>query len=92
MSLDDLRQGIDELDGRIITLLGERADLAVRIGEEKRRTGVPVFDAAREDEVIVRLRGMCRGVLDADAVERIYREIIAACTDLQKQGPDEDVQ
>ncbi|MFC1462552.1 chorismate mutase [Verrucomicrobiota bacterium] len=92
MSLDDLRQRIDDLDSRIIELLNERAGLAVKIGDEKRHAGSPVFDAGREDEVISRLRGMCREPLDGDAVERIYREVIAACTDLQKQGPDEDVQ
>lgn len=92
MSLDDLRQGIDDLDGRIVELLNRRAELAAEIGKEKQRAGVPIQDAAREDEVVSRLRSQCRGLLTGDAVERIYREIIAACSDIQKQGPDESVQ
>lgn len=92
MSLDDLRQRIDELDARMIELLNERAGLAAEIGEEKRRTGSAVFDPAREEKVISRLRTMCHAPLDPDAVERIFRQVIAACADLQKQSPDEDVQ
>ena len=87
MSLDNLRQKIDELDGRIVELLNERADLAAQIGAEKKRVGAPVHDPAREDEVLSRLRAMSRGALSADGVEEIYRQIIATCSDLQKDEP-----
>ena len=40
MTIDQLRQRIDELDERLVELLNERASCALRIGEIKQRLGL----------------------------------------------------
>ena len=81
--LQDLRREIDALDRRIVRLLNRRATVAVRIGREKRRAGLPVRDLAREAEVLRRVQSRNRGPLRNRALAAVYRRIIALCVDLE---------
>ena len=85
MNLDDLRQEIDRIDDEIVRLLNERAQNAVRIGEEKSRQGTPVHDPEREDEVLRRVKAVNSGPLDSAAMQAVYRQIISACSNLQDE-------
>jgi chorismate mutase len=86
MTLDALRQSIDRIDDDIVRLLNERARVAVEIGREKRAQGVPVVDAAREDEVLGRARRRNQGPMSQAAMESLYRSIVRECSRLQEQG------
>ena len=83
-NLRNLRRQIDETDRRIVRLLSRRAALAARIGREKRRTGLPLRDFAREAEVLRRVRRLGRGPLRGKALAAVYRRIIAVCAELEK--------
>ena len=48
MDIKDLRVKIDEIDKGMVELFAERMDIASKIAEYKRETGMPVLDAARE--------------------------------------------
>jgi chorismate mutase len=85
MNLDALRQRIDRIDEKLVRLLDERAQLAQRIGVEKRKQGLPVVDAAREDAVLRRVRDLTRGPLSRAALAGIYRAIVAACARIQRE-------
>ena len=80
-----LRVEINRLNEEIVDRLAERVGVAIQIGEAKRRHGRPVVDRSREGKVYeqIRLLAEARG-LDADGVERIFREIIRLCTEAQK--------
>ena len=78
--LRQCRERIDEIDGSIAALLSQRADVAREVGKAKGES--PVYDPAREDEVIARAAEACPGV-ERGAVERIYREIISVCRGVQ---------
>lgn len=84
MTLDELRKNIDELDGRIVQLLNERARCAQRIGELKRNSDSPIYVPEREQAVFQRLVARNEGPLDDAAIESIYREIISAIRTLEK--------
>ena len=84
MSLEDLRKTIDLIDKDIVTLLNKRANVAVKIGCEKKKMASPVSDPAREDGVISRVHSMSDGVINSDALEDIYRKIISACSAVQE--------
>ncbi|MFC2075639.1 chorismate mutase [candidate division KSB1 bacterium] len=77
MDVDDWRSRIDEIDGEILQLISKRAEVARRIGQVKMETGLPPEDPAREEDILRRLTEINQGLLDADAVRRIFSLIIA---------------
>ena len=83
--IGELRVEINRLNEEIVDRLVERVSTAIEIGEVKKRHGRPIIDRSREGKVYeqIRLLAEARG-LDADGVERIFREIIRLCTEAQK--------
>ncbi len=77
MTLDELRQEIDETDNRLLELLAERGHRVRVAWALKQAAGQERLDVAREAEVMLRLkaRGKTLGLDPAD-VERIWREIL----------------
>ncbi|NQT93400.1 MAG: chorismate mutase [Lentisphaerae bacterium] len=88
MSLDELRDEVDRVDGELVRLLNERAGLAASIGDEKRRNAAPIHDPVREDAVIERITSASGGPLDDEAVRAIYRAIIRECSRIQEKPPE----
>lgn len=86
MTLDALRRRIDAIDDEIVRLLNERARVAVEIGREKRAQGLPVVDAAREDEVLGGARRRNNGPMSEAAMEALYRLVVRECSRLQEQA------
>lgn len=82
-SVDALRKKIDQLDGKIVALLNERASLAQRIGQTKNRVREKVYVPNREKEIFQRISSLNRGPLRAEAVRAIYREILSASRSLE---------
>lgn len=80
-ALKPLRDRIDALDARLLELLNERASLAEQIGVLKEGE---VYRPEREAQVLRRLKQMNAGPLGADAVERLFVEIISACRALER--------
>ena len=81
--LDAIRRKIDALDDRIHDTLMERAELVLKIGEEKRKKNIQVVQPAREARMIRRLLDRHKGVLPEMAVVRIWRELVGAVSLLQ---------
>ncbi len=88
--LERLRRELDEIDGDILRLLSRRAELALMIGREKAKRGLPLRDVEREEAVISRLVGLNPGPLGPDAVERIFRRIIAETLKLEEEVVRDD--
>jgi chorismate mutase/prephenate dehydratase len=84
--LEKLREQIDGIDGRILSLLCERQEIASEIGRQKKDLRLPVFDPAREQEVLRRLISTNQGSLSPDAVRSIFNEIISAARTVQQTG------
>ena len=81
--LGDWRARINDLDDQILNLLNQRAEAALRIGDLKRRQGVPSYVPEREADVVRRLRALGTGPLSGDAIAAIWREVLSACRDLE---------
>ena len=81
--LDAIRQKIDELDDRIHDTLMERAELVLKVGEEKKKNNIQIVQPAREARMIRRLLGRHQGALPQMAVVRIWRELVGAVSLLQ---------
>jgi len=75
--LKDIRKEISSVDEKIIEALAERRKLAARVLQAKDRTGAPIRDTLREEQILsdLILRGRKQG-LDAHFVTRVFHEII----------------
>jgi chorismate mutase/prephenate dehydrogenase len=79
IDLNTLRQGIDEIDSELVSLLAKRASLTKRVGQYKSQTGLPIYVPEREAELIEKRRqqALMVGVspsLVEDLLRRIMRE------------------
>jgi len=84
MGLEDLRKKIDETDARIVRLIADRIRIAREIGQEKRKQGKQIEDAAREHAVMENVRGIAQEEnLNQEDIENIYRQIVSVSKNLQ---------
>lgn len=86
MTLGQLRKRIDRVDRKILKLLNERASVARRIGDLKRRRALPVFDGKRESAVLRRMSRSSGGPLSSAAVQAVFRVILRHNRRLQSRG------
>lgn len=80
------RRHIDRIDRTIVALLAERIRIGLALGEIKRTVDLPTRSAAREAEVLARVREAAARPLSVPAVERIFADIIEETTACQEQG------
>lgn len=87
MDIELLRSKIDKLDQRIVKLLNERAETAIRIGQLKAKSDAPIFAPEREEKVLAKVSKYNddAGVMESDGIRAIYSEIISACRASERQ-------
>ena len=87
MDITNWRTRIDELENVIIELLNKRAEYAVEIGKIKKANGLPVLDASREREILVRVAEKAtreNGPLSPESMQRIFQTIMAETRQVEK--------
>lgn len=91
LDLSAIRDGIDDVDRRLIALLAERAQLVGQVVHYKRAHHMPVVDRGREDEMLTRIgeTATASGV-DPRVAQQVLRTIIDGFTLLEAEelGPD----
>lgn len=84
MSLEELRQKIDEADAQIVKLIAERIRQSQAIGQEKQREGKQILDTSREEQVLTNVRSIAgQENISQKDVESIYRQIIQLSKSVQ---------
>jgi chorismate mutase len=83
MTLEELRNQIDVLDRQLVELLSERARAALRIGQLKASTQLPVYEPAREKVIYANVRAANQGPLPDIELTHIYERIIDVMRSLQ---------
>jgi len=83
VNLDDIRKHIDEIDGQLLDLLSDRADLVHQVGEVKKRDGLQIYAPEREEALLRRLIERNKGRLPEKSIRAIYREIMSAALALE---------
>ena len=83
MNLDDIRKHIDGIDGQLLDLLSDRADLVHQVGEVKKRDGLQIYAPEREEALLRRLIERNKGRLPEKSIRAIYREIMSAALALE---------
>jgi chorismate mutase len=90
--LDQIRQQIDSVDRRLVSLLAERAALVGEVVHYKRHHHMPVVDRAREDRMLARIADLATDEgLDPRVAQQVLRTIIDGFTllEVEELGPDE---
>ena len=78
------RQRIDLLDKQIISLLNERARIALDIGRIRKRESIPPSSAlGRQEEVLRNVMANSVAPLSPEAAKRIYERIISEMVAIQ---------
>jgi chorismate mutase/prephenate dehydratase len=85
-SIGIVREGIDRIDGQIVTLLGERIGLAKEIGKLKDEGKRAKWDPLRERQIYERLMQLNAGLFPEQALRSIFHEIITSCRLSQKKA------
>ncbi len=88
--IDDLRTRIDAIDRELVALLGERATCALAIGKLKELAGLPIYQPAREAEVLSNVRAANAGPLDNDAMVRLFERIIDEARRLERLASERE--
>ncbi len=89
MSIDDWRRRIDEIDLKLLALLNERANCALEIGQEKHLKGLPVYQPARENEILGNVERANPGPLPDTAIRRLFERIIDEARSLERTAHQE---
>ncbi len=84
MTLDELRQRIDNLDRQLVQLINERAKVVVEVGKLKNRTDKPIYVPAREKEVFARILEANQGPLPDKTLKAIWRELMSGSFFLER--------
>jgi len=76
MSISDWRRRMDEIDRQLVELLNERSHCALEVGRLKQAAGMPIYQPAREDEVLANAARNNKGPLSNAAIRRLFERII----------------
>jgi chorismate mutase len=82
--LAGLRAQIDAIDEQLVTLLSARATAALAIGRIKEQSHEPVYQPAREADVLAHVRAVNPGPLDGAAITRLFERIIDEARRLER--------
>jgi chorismate mutase/prephenate dehydratase len=81
--IERLREAIDSVDRTLLEKLNERARLVQEVGKCKRSSRAPVYDAARERDLVAGLAAVNPGPFPNSALSHVFREIISATRSLE---------
>lgn len=92
MSLEELREDVKDIDGKILELLAERMEIVTEILEEKRQLGMAINDD-RQNELVLK-RAMEKATelgLDPAAVRSLFDTIIKMSIEWQHELSDDEI-
>ncbi len=79
----ELRAEIDRIDRELFTLIARRMSVAINIGVQKRKMGIPIKDPVREAQLKLQLKEFAADVLEPRHVEELAAVLIRISRDLQ---------
>lgn len=85
MDLLELRGQIDEIDQQIVALYEKRMEISKNVAEYKIETGKRVFDKAREEEKIRKVKSLTHNDFNSHGIEELFEQIMSMSRKLQYQ-------
>jgi len=89
-SMEALRRRIDGIDRRLVALLNERAGCAIALGRVKKARALPIYQPAREEEVLGNVQKTNGGPLQPEALRRLFERIIDESRRIERIATDRD--
>jgi monofunctional chorismate mutase len=86
MELDKARTEINKIDKEIVKLLEKRFNIVNEIGNYKRKQGLPIYDEAREKQVVESCISYLENKEYSKYIGDIYFQIMKCGKDLQQEG------
>ena len=87
VTLEDLRQRVNDLDRHLLALVAERKAVSEEVARVKRATGKPTRDYEREREVIMGVRAMAtERAVSPQLAEQLLRLLIRSSLTTQEQA------
>lgn len=83
MDLINLREQIDEIDARIVELYERRMDICRQVAEYKIENGKKIFDKAREEEKLCKVKSLTHNEFNSQGIEELYEQIMSISRKLQ---------
>lgn len=83
--IQTLRQKIELVDRQILSLLNERAETVMEVGNVKSEGKTESYDPQQEKEIVESLVLQNNGPFPKQAVAPVFREIISACRPLETE-------
>jgi len=83
-SVEGMRERIDNIDGQLLGLVDERAQIALAISQAKGSNGHG-HDALREHELLERARTMESGALDGAELEMVLAAVVKSSRQMQRR-------
>jgi chorismate mutase / prephenate dehydratase len=84
--LKNLRDALDSIDDKILTLLNKRMETVQEVGKLKEISGGSIYRPEREKDIIDRLEAqstLSNGILTRSAIEALFLEIFAISRNLE---------
>ncbi len=94
MSIDELRNRIDEIDKQLVELLNERARVVIEIGRLKNKSGEQIYAPDRERQILEKILKNNKGPLPDKCLVAVWRELMSGSFALERPlriaylGPD----
>lgn len=85
MDLTQLRTEIDAIDSRIVKLYEDRMDICRQVAKYKIENGKKVFDKAREEEKLAKVRAMTHNEFNSHGITELFEQIMSMSRKLQYQ-------
>ncbi len=85
IDLTELRSQIDEIDRNIVELYEKRMEVAANVAKYKIANGKKVFDKAREEEKIRKVKSLTHNEFNSHGIEELFEQIMAMSRKLQYQ-------
>jgi chorismate mutase/prephenate dehydratase len=83
VDLESLRQQVDEIDSLLVSLVEQRARMALQIGKAKADKGMKVYDPSREGQVLEQWTARSDGTLPKGSIEEVASTVMDICRRLQ---------
>lgn len=76
-TLEDIRVDISALDNQLVEIFEKRMRLASEVAEYKKANNLPVFDAAREAEVLAKVTGHLKDQAMKEYCTEFFKALMA---------------
>ena len=83
------RREIDEINGKLLQLLNERAMIATSIARRKEELGLPTLDPVREAAILESLAQRNQGPFSNETIKALFKELLAATRELMNTAREQ---